>query len=682
MMMGSKPAGLAAILAPQAYSSGSILEAFQATVVPSSRELWFSFAAACAVILFYNLLRIFAGFNVEDRLTKLPEVRSQLEANLRVGPSATKRRETTDKMSSAEGDALADANGKGRTRIYTIKVELKAARNLVAANMNGTSDPYALLSCRDQKRFSSVVPSTRNPLWGETFEFLLDDLPAELTICLYDWDILWRSRGLGETTIMIDGEGEDEPDWYPLDKGQGQVQLQVTTSSHHVTFTGKDSAVTGLTMYQRRRRMSDATPALQREGTMVRQKPGPLQTIFKLPPDEIAMHTFSCAMERSFLYHGRMYVSDYHVCFNSNIFSKGIKVTIPFEDIEEIRKSYHALINPAVTIVLRVGAGGHGVPPLSSPDGRAKYKFASFWNRNHAWRVLQRSKKAYHELEKQQAHEERGTLLRASSLRDMTSAAAEAVAASPEVTLERLKTPPRPAAALEPFLSEEKLTEIIQDTLPITAADFFDYYYSDESDLTEQFRIGSRKDTNLQAERWQPSEQYGGLVRKVTFRFLCTSPMCPYDSAMTDWQHVMYDERDQVLTLEVISQAHDIPFASFFEVQNKFIVKTAGPSSCDVTAYTGVHFKKFFMLAGKIRSGALAECKDDWSLWLKLAKQELDRLKVDVPARRAEAQASGPNEVPVQDEFLGRDVSVTEFRLVEAAIEGESIELAAPIADV
>jgi hypothetical protein len=54
----------------------------------------------------------------------------------------------------------------------------------------------------------------------------------------------------------------------------------------------------------------------------------------------------------------------------------------------------------------------------------------------------------------------------------------------------------------------------------------------------------------LQAERWQPSEQYGGLVRKVTFRFLCTSPMCPYDSAMTDWQHVMYDEKEQVLVSE------------------------------------------------------------------------------------------------------------------------------------
>lgn len=42
------------------------------------------------------------------------------------------------------------------------------------------------------------------------------------------------------------------------------------------------------------------------------------------------------------------------------------------------------------------------------------------------------------------------------------TADSETEAASPEVTLERLKTPPRSTAALEPFLSEEKLTEIIQ----------------------------------------------------------------------------------------------------------------------------------------------------------------------------------------------------------------------------
>lgn len=35
----------------------------------------------------------------------------------------------------------------------------------------------------------------------------------------------------------------------------------------------------------------------------------------------------------------------------------------------QIRRSQHALINPAITIILQTGAGGHGVPPLGSSDG-------------------------------------------------------------------------------------------------------------------------------------------------------------------------------------------------------------------------------------------------------------------------------------------------------------------------
>jgi hypothetical protein len=70
-------------------------------------------------------------------------------------------------------------------------------------------------------------------------------------------------------------------------------------------------------------------------------------------------------------------------------------------------------------------------------------------------------------------------------------------------------------------------------------------------------------------------------------------------------------------------------------------------------------------------SSLVPQCKDDWGQWLKLAKQELDRLKVDVPARRAKAQASEPRGVPVQDEFLGRDVTASEFRIEGA--EGEAV---------
>ncbi|CAK9179363.1 unnamed protein product [Ilex paraguariensis] len=36
---------------------------------------------------------------------------------------------------------------------FIIKVELLAAKNLIGANLNGTSDPYAIITCGAEKRF-------------------------------------------------------------------------------------------------------------------------------------------------------------------------------------------------------------------------------------------------------------------------------------------------------------------------------------------------------------------------------------------------------------------------------------------------------------------------------------------------------------------------------------------------
>ncbi|XP_031969842.1 extended synaptotagmin-3 isoform X3 [Corvus moneduloides] len=111
-----------------------------------------------------------------------------------------------------------------------IRVHLLEAENLVQKDnflgaIRGKSDPYALLRVGTVQYRSKTVSRDLNPIWNETFEFVVHEVPGQdLEVDLYDEDPdkddFMGSLLIGLADVMNDRTVDE---WFPLSK---------TTSGH------------------------------------------------------------------------------------------------------------------------------------------------------------------------------------------------------------------------------------------------------------------------------------------------------------------------------------------------------------------------------------------------------------------------------------------------------------------
>ncbi|KAL8890612.1 MAG: hypothetical protein Q9205_001347 [Flavoplaca limonia] len=132
-------------------------------------------------------------------------------------------------------------DGKG----LLLKTTVLRARNLAAADKNGTSDPFLVVTLGDARESTPIISKNLNPEWNVSFDLPVIGIQSLLleAVC-WDKDRMGKDY-LGEFDVAIedifeDGQIVQEPKWYTLKskrngekkkKGtnvSGEVQMQFT----------------------------------------------------------------------------------------------------------------------------------------------------------------------------------------------------------------------------------------------------------------------------------------------------------------------------------------------------------------------------------------------------------------------------------------------------------------------
>lgn len=122
----------------------------------------------------------------------------------------------------SRGSTMASANG-------WIELVLIEGKDLIAADLRGTSDPYVRVQYGNLKKRTKVMFKTLNPKWNQTLEFPDDGSPLSLHV--KDHNALLPTSNIGDCVVEYQrlplNEMSDK--WIPLQGvRRGEIHIQIT----------------------------------------------------------------------------------------------------------------------------------------------------------------------------------------------------------------------------------------------------------------------------------------------------------------------------------------------------------------------------------------------------------------------------------------------------------------------
>ncbi|KAL4355952.1 protein VASCULAR ASSOCIATED DEATH 1, chloroplastic isoform X2 [Arachis duranensis] len=400
--------------------------------------------------------------------------------------------------------------------------------------------------------------------------------------------------------------------------------------------------------------------------TMDALKSEEYRQLFRLPPDEVLIEDFNCALQENILIQGHMYLFVNFICFYSNIFGFETKRIIAFPEVTSVRRAKTAGLFPNAIEILA---------------GNRKYFFASFLSRDEAFKIindgwLRQANGTRAVIEQESMSECSGQdseliateNVKSSDILDNDSPSADPskvttniindmgppsnIIDSPVVMKVTDKQSSTKQVA-EPVLNEdspaasscwkeedidaptipEEYTCVAEAEFPIKVEDFFRYFFSDDAvNFHESFhkRCG---DKDFKCSLWRPQEKFG-YARELSFQH----PIKLYLGAKFGGCHELQKfrvYRSSHLVIETSQEVSDVPYADYFRVEGLWDIQRHKDDSCILRVYVTVAFSKKTIWRGKILQSTVEECREAYTTWISMAHDLLKQKNLEKQERGA-----------------------------------------------
>lgn len=151
---------------------------------------------------------------------------------------------------------------------FTVKIV--EGRNLLAADFNGLSDPYCIVTIFGEEFKTKVKKKTLNPTWDEAFVHSTTGIPKEgdnVSILVYDYDLIGKHNFLGQIIIPSSDLKAPSDKWYTLESGKHKKKvkgdIRIVIEVQHVDNGDSDKKKRAIYRLVKKNKLAEVKSALE-----------------------------------------------------------------------------------------------------------------------------------------------------------------------------------------------------------------------------------------------------------------------------------------------------------------------------------------------------------------------------------------------------------------------------------